>query len=796
MPIAVECTECSQTLRLRDELAGKRIRCPKCSAVVTVPGPATARRKQSPPARSSKQSAWKSSATRKPTGERTDSKSLKRTSGKRRRPRDHEPTLEVYNQRYKRFLDAFEEEYIEPVPITGTYRFGIALVCVFMLALPFLYLGTITVLAVFMPCVMLPLLVLLIIKPLFSGRADPTGQRELDRDDEPLLFDFVDRICEAVNAPYPKQINIDSQVNASASFRRGVLSMFGNDLRLTIGMPLIAGLNTRQVAGVLAHEFGHFSQGAGMRVTYVIRFVSMWFTRIVYERDQMDAWLESLSELPAPINLFFLLIRGLVWVCRGVMWCFMMLGHLVAGYMLRQMEFDADRHEARLSGSLCFAQTARKLIHMGAAHQGAIADLQEFYREGRLADNLPRLIIANVDQLDAKAKKKIHKVVSKIETGIFDTHPCDRDRVARVKEENTNGIFRLEKPAEQLFRRYDYQARAVTWDMYVEIFGRELKKRDIHPVEQLLVRQRHQQENYKALFRFFQCAPSWYRPLRPPALALKPPRDLKETIAKVQSARKTLIKLAPGYGTAWKKYDRADSRLIECELAESLLKSRLRVPKDLFKVPLYNYDDIEKRQDAAEYIQGKQEPYLAPFEDAAAERLYAALRLLLDPTMQKRIERHEALAAEVEELVELFGHVNARLGQLLAIRNDQIALGLLMSMLDGNEGNRQLLAHIFDIMHSLHDLTHDLYDVLDGVPYPFDHADRNMTIGRFMLPELPEAENPVEIYSAAEAIGDSLPAVQTRVLGRMCQIAEIVESALGLESLPQPEIEDDEDEDD
>jgi Zn-dependent protease with chaperone function len=36
-------------------------------------------------------------------------------------------------------------------------------------------------------------------------------------------------------------------------------------LVLVIGLPLAAGMSMRQVAGVLAHEFGHFAQGAGMR---------------------------------------------------------------------------------------------------------------------------------------------------------------------------------------------------------------------------------------------------------------------------------------------------------------------------------------------------------------------------------------------------------------------------------------------------------------------------------------------------------------------------------------------------
>jgi len=100
--------------------------------------------------------------------------------------------------------------------------------------------------------------------------------------------DVVDRICEEVGAPQPKRIDVDCNVNASAGFRRGMLSMFGNDMVLTIGLPLAAGLTLQEFGGVLAHEFGHFSQGLGMRLSYLVRAIIHWFVRVVYQRDQWD----------------------------------------------------------------------------------------------------------------------------------------------------------------------------------------------------------------------------------------------------------------------------------------------------------------------------------------------------------------------------------------------------------------------------------------------------------------------------------------------------------------------------
>jgi Zn-dependent protease with chaperone function len=44
-------------------------------------------------------------------------------------------------------------------------------------------------------------------------------------------------------------------------------------------------LKAQELSEVLAHEFGHFSQGFGMRATYLIRSVNFWFTKVVYHRD-------------------------------------------------------------------------------------------------------------------------------------------------------------------------------------------------------------------------------------------------------------------------------------------------------------------------------------------------------------------------------------------------------------------------------------------------------------------------------------------------------------------------------
>jgi Zn-dependent protease with chaperone function len=126
--------------------------------------------------------------------------------------------------------------------------------------------------------------VFFMIKPLLARRAPQAEPLALNPSAEPVLFTLICQICQAVGAPLPTRIFLDCQVNAAAGFRRGALSFLGNDLVLVIGLPLVAGISAREFAGVLAHEFGHFAQGFGMRTSYVIRRINSWFERVAYER--------------------------------------------------------------------------------------------------------------------------------------------------------------------------------------------------------------------------------------------------------------------------------------------------------------------------------------------------------------------------------------------------------------------------------------------------------------------------------------------------------------------------------
>jgi len=294
--------------------------------------------------------------------------------------------------------------------------------------------------------VALGIAMLFMIKPFLAPALKMKKAKPLYQKAEPRLFAFVERICIMVGAPMPSEIRVDSDVNASASFGSGPLGFFGDKLVLTIGLPLVAGLDVRQFAGVLAHEMGHFAQRAGMRLNYVIRTMNIWFLRVVFERDVWDLRLEEWSANPLLILVVWparLIIKG----NRFVLFLLMLAGNALSCFLARQMEYDADRYEAHIAGSDMFVSTSKRIRELSIASFGAQHDLTRFWDEGRLPDDLASLIVKNAKEIPPEVLKNYERHAKFQRTGIFDTHPSDQDRASNVRRLDTPGLYHPEPPA-------------------------------------------------------------------------------------------------------------------------------------------------------------------------------------------------------------------------------------------------------------------------------------------------------------------------------------------------------------
>jgi Zn-dependent protease with chaperone function len=404
-------------------------------------------------------------------------------------------------------------DHIEPPRTPPFYHLSLMLVALFMVLLPVVYLGLVTAavwgvwwyathttglltpirggarlylfnLAAYVgPLLAGAVTVLFMFKPLLARRVERIQPLTINPGAEPALYAFICKICQLVRAPVPDEIALASDTNASASFRKGI---FSKELRLTIGLPVVASLNMREFAGVMAHEFGHFTQGMAMRLTYIIRTINRWFARVVYERDAWDVVLEQLAEESE--HLLLSLVVGLarigVWFSRFLLMLLMRLGHLVSCYALRRMEYGADEFEIRVAGSEAFESTLLRISLVAGAEDAARGFMQTSWeKHGKLPDDMVRFISKIDASLDPAKRAEIEGRLGMEKTGMFDTHPSHADRIREARRIAAPGIFHLDWPTTSLFQNFEVISRQVTLTHYRDEIGLTVDDENLVPVD-------------------------------------------------------------------------------------------------------------------------------------------------------------------------------------------------------------------------------------------------------------------------------------------------------------------------
>jgi Zn-dependent protease with chaperone function len=542
-------------------------------------------------------------------------------------------------------LVAFSDT-IEPTAISGSYRLGLLLVTIAMILVPLLYLLLIAVVAWFLvwhlttntwilsgsgggqwrllgyltPAVVGATLLFFMVKPIFARRADRADPVKVLEKEQPVLHALIREICRQVRAPIPASVYVDCQVNASASLRGGVLGVFGRDLDLTIGLPLVTGLSVRQLSGVLAHEFGHFAQGGGMRMTALIRSVNAWLFRVVHERDTWDSKLEEWSkEGDWRVVVPMALARGSIWVSRQALAGVTMVGHGVSCYMMRQMEFDADSYEIKIAGTDAFTRTFIRLRELSAGSQLAYRQLPQLLESRAIPADMPQLVAECSRRLPDAIREQVQKV-SDERTGTFDTHPSDADRVAAAHTLAASGaLVGGDEPATILFRDFDRLSARVTRHHYERELGIELAKIRLLANDEAVRGAEDHQRTEAAMGAVFASRVSVTRPLR---IALDEsaahPVDLEATLAQARTA----VKESTLSEESYRAFEHFQIRRDLAFCAEHLFLAGLQtLNAEQFQLAEPTLAGAQSTQSWALQEQDKLRAYLDPFDTLVARRL-------------------------------------------------------------------------------------------------------------------------------------------------------------------------------
>lgn len=691
---------------------------------------------------------------------------------------------------------------LTPVETEVTYKLALFCAAVTMLLLPLLYLSLIglTSYAVYWHAVenlilfqkisskrmaaflyVAPLfvgvvLVFFLVKPLLAPRAQESRKRTLRPQDEPILHAFVEKLCATVGAPMPSRIQVDCEINASAGLRRGFRSLFGRkDLVLTVGLPLVEGLTLDQLAGVLAHEFGHFAQGAGMRLSYVVRSINFWFARVVHGRDQWDEQLKEAAQTNSGgIAMAVGLARGAVWLSRKILAGLMFVGHAISCYLMRQMEFDADRYETRLVGAEVFESTSREMNYLGAAWQRSIHDISISWNDGHLVDNLPRLVANHRRQIEPDLLAKISESVQQSKTSFFDTHPADHERIQSARKEKGAPILRTDFPAEVLFRDLATLSRQVSKAFYEEQLESEIDATALVPIETLLARQSHLRADLQSFGRLLGLPFDIFEPPLP-RLASEAP-DAASALARLAEIRREQQQNAEELEKVSSSYDELSEESIRLQGAQLLIDAEVPLAKGAFGLDDASQTGVTNRQIKVRNRLEELRPAISRGLDLATERTALAAGLLDDPRLTQN-EEAPALRSQLEELLPLASALaNERQGLhylRLEISNLRTIAKALGEGLAKPEKTTERFTHSASL---LAEEVKRLRHALEGLPYPFENAQADLSLGAFLVPELPLPSDAAACHDAAMRALQLAQSTGARIWGRLASTIEKIES--------------------
>lgn len=389
-------------------------------------------------------------------------------------------------------IDNAFHDHFQKVHTNTIYRFNLTLVTLLILLLPcvyFLIVATSTygvyyyavnfttlltkeniasgVFLYFIPVLSGCLFTLFLWRPLIPRFQKYTSiDLRITEQTDPKFVYFVHAVCEKVGAKKPSVIYLSMEANASAALR-SFWSLFSNKLILTIGFPLVSCMSAQNVAGILAHEFGHFSQKASLRGYYLISVVNRWFYRCIYGNDDWLQWMKKTEEKAdsAGLSVIFFIVRFGMMQTNNLLSVLLRFSRYLTMSLSRQMEFDADKHEIQLVGSDEFEVTARALHRTAAATAMAFNEL-DHNEDDKYVDNIPSLIRVFYRSLPERIDKHIEEQLKDNRLSVWDTHPPDAERIQHAQSLGLNGIFALDQPAINLFDSYEEKSKIATQQYY------------------------------------------------------------------------------------------------------------------------------------------------------------------------------------------------------------------------------------------------------------------------------------------------------------------------------------------
>ncbi len=629
----------------------------------------------------------------------------------------------------------------------------------------------------------------LLLKPFVAQRHEKDFCYRIRRGAHPAFDALVDGIAKQMGMRPPTKIYVTAQVNAYASLGGGMKAIFGRDLELMVGLPLVSNLTVSQLGGVIAHEYGHFSQRIGMRLGLLISMVTSWFYRAAFTRDKWDAWLEARMGRDGAFDTTYI-----VRICNALRFILRMQAKLavaVSSFTSRQMEYDADVPSIDFCGSEDFAETSFRLAEINYAHDVAVGNCNAFWEERRLPEDFPSFTASTLTMIDAEVLSEIREQELSQKAAWYHQHPSSAARIKRAKRRKVDGCVRIGAPATELFKDYAELAKLVTHNFYdvdchLEVFAENLvpNAKFVREKDQRLSDQKLMNAHYG--YGVTMLCPIAFDPAL--AASAAPTAALWERLLLL---RETLPNAIDACDETCRTFFKTHvDRLMILKQASIYTAAHILIEPSRFGIPKADPFVILEASGAAN---AEAKLTIETFEQqnrCHAETFYTVLNLLSRAEVCPQSPAGlRAAFNEAWVLVHVFWGYEGAANTLRDLHCEYVACGLVMDFIfsreDIEEGFSAHLAKAAQtVAERLRRSRSKAIDALRSVSYPFEHANGSVSVGEYasIIPGQMEAFSTESPFQEAgyqtdltETALNRLAILYRRMLERMAFFSENVE---------------------
>ncbi len=222
-----------------------------------------------------------------------------------------------------------------------------------------------------------------------------TNGIEIFETDQPELFKLIKATADKVGTKHPKKVFIINDVNAYVSYSNNLQSLvFPTRKNLSIGVGLLHGISQNELKGIIAHEFGHFSQKS-MTIGSHVGNATKIMEDILYSNQTLKFDVDNLGQINGIVG--FISMGAVAY--NKMIESILKIIHkkLEFNYLKisREMEFHADQIATNVVG----IETMSKPLLRIELYQFVYQELANFYTNLQDDKKFSTNIYQNMNQL-------------------------------------------------------------------------------------------------------------------------------------------------------------------------------------------------------------------------------------------------------------------------------------------------------------------------------------------------------------------------------------------------------------